>query len=104
MVIPNLMGVAVWSPPLNSDFNSIKGARFLGKFAKTFEFNTLKYTYGQGLLKQFLSQAGQLPPVLLYAAAAGDKRTVKKLIAQGYDINFQDYDFRTALHLAAVNG
>lgn len=46
MVIPNVMGLAVWSPLLNKHFNSHKASIFLEKFALEFAYNTIKYTYG----------------------------------------------------------
>lgn len=47
MVIPNVMGVAVWSPLLDDQhFNSKKASIFLEKFAIEFKYNTIKYTYG----------------------------------------------------------
>ena len=46
MVIPNVMGLAVWSPLLNKHFNSHKASIFLEKFAIEFKYNTIKYTYG----------------------------------------------------------
>jgi len=41
---------------------------------------------------------------LLWAAADNDVRGLQRLVAQGVPLNAQDYDQRTALHLAAVEG
>ena len=46
MIIPNVMGIAVWSPLLDKHYNSTKGDIFLEKFAQEFNYNTIKYTYG----------------------------------------------------------
>ena len=41
---------------------------------------------------------------LLSAASRGDLLTVQKLIKQGVNVNYQDGDLKTALHLAAGQG
>jgi len=46
MVVPNQMGVAVWSPPLDTHGNSRKGTLFLELFAKEFGLNTVEKCYG----------------------------------------------------------
>ena len=51
MVVPNVMGVAVLSPPLDQHFNSMKGVEFLNKFANHFHYNDSDVIYGYGLLR-----------------------------------------------------
>lgn len=41
---------------------------------------------------------------LCESAATGDLESIQKMIAAGVDVNSQDYNRRTALHLAAANG
>jgi ankyrin repeat protein len=43
-------------------------------------------------------------PALLWPASTGDIDTLVRLSAAGEDFSQRDYDFRTALHLAASNG
>ena len=45
----------------------------------------------------------KLAALLCKYAAAGDLREIKRLEAQGSDLNVCDYDGRTAMHLAACN-
>ena len=41
---------------------------------------------------------------LCWAASEGDLHEIKRLTANGMDLNESDYDGRTALHLAAAEG
>ena len=41
LVVPNKMGVAVWSPPLDKHGNSTKGTLFLERFVKELDLNTV---------------------------------------------------------------
>lgn len=41
---------------------------------------------------------------LMYLANEGDLEGIKELLNSGTDVNFQDIDKRTALHLAACQG
>lgn len=41
---------------------------------------------------------------LLFHAASGDMRNVRRMIANGTNPNTKDYDNRTALHLAVSEG
>ena len=41
---------------------------------------------------------------LCWAASEGDLHEIKRLTANGMDLNESDYDGRTALHLACANG
>ena len=40
----------------------------------------------------------------MFHAGKGDIRQVRRMLAQGVNINVQNYDFRTALHLAVAEG
>ena len=41
---------------------------------------------------------------LLYLAKDGNIREIRRALAQGWSINFSDYDSRTALHIASAEG
>jgi glutaminase len=108
MVVPNTCGICVWSPKLNKDFNSNKGEIFLNRFVKEFEYNNLGYQTGTFELQKSLVQRNMLGKVehihLLYQAEKGDIKNIRRSIAIGRNVNFRDYDRRTALHLAASHG
>jgi len=46
LIVPNKMGVAVWSPPLDKHGNSTKGTLFLEWFVKELDLNTVSKQYG----------------------------------------------------------
>ena len=47
---------------------------------------------------------GRLVHDFLAAAAGGDVRTLRSMVARSVDVNVQDYDKRTALHVAVTAG
>ena len=89
LVIPNKMGIAVWSPRLNTDSNSIRGQNFLCELIDTFGFNDIDHVYGAGLMKKMLvnlSFRGTLHNDsinLLYFAKQNKLRELRKAVAQG---------------------
>jgi glutaminase len=106
-VIPNVMGIAVWSPSLDEQGNSVRGVEFLQKLVQTFNF----HNYDN------LVQSSKLDPrrqrkitelnatySSIYAASTGDVYELKRLVAHGHDLDSADYDGRTPLHLAAAEG
>ena len=84
MVLPNTMGVCLWSPPLDSYGNSCRGQAFMEALNVTFSFH--RYEAGEagagaGKLQPTLAKRdparGDTIVSLLYAAAAGDLDTLK---------------------------
>jgi glutaminase len=104
MVVPNTCGICVWSPKLNKDFNSHKGEVFLSRMVKEFEYDNLGHQTGSHSFQQKLCQKNILGKIehihLLYQAEQGDIKNIRRSIATGREVNYRDYDKRTALHLA----
>uniref|UniRef100_A0A914BYA5 glutaminase n=1 Tax=Acrobeloides nanus TaxID=290746 RepID=A0A914BYA5_9BILA len=109
VVVPNLMGICLWSPPLDSLGNSCRGVAFCKELINRFNFHnydSLAHTesnkfdprkrYGELERDQVVS--------LLFAAKAGDLNTIRRIYMQGINLEMADYDKRTALHLAASEG
>lgn len=103
-VIPGVCGIAVYSPKLDKLGNSFRGIEFFKKFVKKvnshiFEnrLNNYKLTI-ENPLKINNKINGYL---LLDAAFNNDCDTIRNIIAKGINVNYQDYDKRTALHIAS---
>ena len=106
-VIPNVMGIAVWSPRLDAHGNSIRGVEFLRRLVATYNF----HNYDTLVKTSKIDPRGSRKITELnacysaiYAASTGDINELKRLVALGYNLNSADYDGRTPLHLAAAEG
>uniref|UniRef100_A0A674MT12 glutaminase n=1 Tax=Takifugu rubripes TaxID=31033 RepID=A0A674MT12_TAKRU len=77
LVVPNVMGIVCWSPPLDKLGNSVRGIQFC----------TVKSVIN-----------------LLFAAYTGDITALRRLALSSMDMEQRDYDSRTALHVAAAEG
>jgi glutaminase len=108
IVIPNVMGIAVWSPRLDTMGNSVRGVEFCKELVKRFNFHNYDSLIGQSekqdpRVNQKIQHAN-LTYALIWAASQGDLEEIKRLVAYGVDVNEKDYDKRTAMHLAAAEG
>jgi len=111
LVVPGLMGIAVWSPRLDEHGNSVRGIEFCRQLAAAYNVHVFdSVVTGRG-------QAGKRDPrrkknqaeieavvALTWAASQGDLDEVRALLATGVEPGTADYDGRTPLHLAAAEG
>jgi glutaminase len=109
VVIPNLMGICIWSPRLDALGNSVRGIEFCKELVSAFNFHNFdSLTGGQSQKQDPRLQRNQskIDSVisLCWAASEGDLLEVQHLVARGININEADYDGRTAMHLAASEG
>ncbi len=108
VVVPNLLGMCIWSPRLDKIGNSARGIEFCDRLVKTYNFhnydNICEVTGKKDpRLKRYQSKSESLVS-LIWAATHGDVEEINRLEATGVDLNLPDYDGRTALHLAAAEG
>ena len=108
LVVPNVMGICTWSPPLDELGNSYRGLRFCQDLVKVFNFHNydnLRHTQQKcdPRRREVQSQSNQVV-ALLFSAANGDVSALRRFYLQGMDVSQCDYDGRTALHLAAAEG
>lgn len=112
IVVPNVLGLAVWSPRLDKNGNSVKGIMVAKELTKIFNFHHFDH-----LCATNNEEKGKINPKLriyqekykkisamLFAAANGDVKELRRLYRQGGDLFASDYDARTSLHLACSEG
>uniref|UniRef100_A0AC34FE18 Glutaminase n=1 Tax=Panagrolaimus sp. ES5 TaxID=591445 RepID=A0AC34FE18_9BILA len=109
VVIPNLVGIALWSPPLDKMGNSCRGVAFCKELINRFNFHTydsISHNESEKFdpRKRLGDREKDVVVSLLFASKAGDLNTVRRMYMQGNDLECPDYDKRTALHLAASEG
>uniref|UniRef100_A0A8D3CUX5 glutaminase n=1 Tax=Scophthalmus maximus TaxID=52904 RepID=A0A8D3CUX5_SCOMX len=100
LVVPNVMGIMCWSPPLDKLGNSVRGIQFCTDLVSLCNF----HNYDN--LRHF---AKKLDP----RREGGDQRSLFNVFNSFYpsrfalssmDMEQRDYDSRTALHVAAAEG
>ena len=106
-VIPNVMGIVVWSPRLDACGNSVRGVEFLKELVARFNFHNYdSMVESKKKDPRRLVHAQQTDHLYraIYAASIGDVSELRRLVAYGHDLNAADYDGRTPLHLACAEG
>ena len=101
-VIPGIGGIATYSPKLDKIGNSYRGIQFFKKLSK--KINIHNYEPQNSNLLSIRNYDNNNKKILGFLLLEGcfknDLVLVKHSISNGCDINFQDYDKRTALHIA----
>jgi len=108
LVVPNVMSVALWSPPLDKIGNSVRGQQFCHELADLYNFHRFDNMRHSELkldpTREIRQTKGLKIVGLLFAAVAGDVTALQRHFMSGLDMSCSDYDGRTALHLAAAEG
>jgi glutaminase len=108
LVVPNVMGMCLWSPPLERMGNSVRGVQFAEELVREFNFHhydNIKHTSQKTdpRLHRAETQAHGVVN-LLFGAYNGDLTALQLMSVACQDMSVADYDGRTALHLAASEG
>lgn len=109
LVVPNVAGLAVWSPRLDDLGNSVRGVGFCRRLVSRFKFHTFDSMVGltddriDPRRNVYESRFGGIT-ALCWASYEGDVAEMRRLVAAGIDPGSFDYDRRTALHIAASEG
>jgi glutaminase len=109
VVIPGLMGIAIYSPPIDDMGNTVRGVAFCKDLVDQYRFHIYDHIVDatnskKDPRKQQLHQKTEAINSLLWAASYGSIIEVQNLLAQGVSPNAANYDQRTSLHLAAAEG
>ncbi|CAL4131065.1 unnamed protein product, partial [Meganyctiphanes norvegica] len=109
LVIPNTMGICLWSPPLDVYGNSSRGVQFCKDLVNVFNFHHFDNLRGHVNTKRDPRMAkaesrAHLLFDLLFSAAAGDLSSLRRHATSGTDMGTSDYDGRTPLHVASSEG
>lgn len=108
-VIPNVCGISIWSPRLDSVGNSARGVAVCKALVRRLQFHNFEVFSGLARIKvdprlpKRHAQVSQ-ESELLFAASQGDVGALSMIREAGGDLFAADYDQRTALHLAAAEG
>lgn len=105
LVVPNTLGICLWSPRLDVHGNSVRAVNFCRQLVKTFLFHNYdslvadhENKINPRLIEEF--ETNHLVQDMCFAAAHGNKGLIRNLMIRGANINDSDYDLRTPLHLA----
>uniref|UniRef100_A0A672IZR6 glutaminase n=1 Tax=Salarias fasciatus TaxID=181472 RepID=A0A672IZR6_SALFA len=108
LVIPNVMGVMCWSPPLDRVGNSVRGIHFCQELVSHFNFhnydNLRHFVKKQDPRRQDGDDSIKSVFKLMFAAYSGDVSALRRFALSSMDMDQKDYDSRTALHIAAAEG
>uniref|UniRef100_A0A667ZTH8 glutaminase n=1 Tax=Myripristis murdjan TaxID=586833 RepID=A0A667ZTH8_9TELE len=108
LVVPNVMGVMCWSPPLDRVGNSVRGIRFCQELVSHFNFhnydNLRHFVKKQDPRRQDGDDRNESVFNLMFAAYSGDVSALRRFALSSMDMGLRDYDSRTALHIAAAEG
>lgn len=108
VVVPNLMGICIYSPRLDEYGNTCRGVEFCKKLVERFKLHIYDGLVQNSTKKDPRKRSTQDQAAnmmeLIFAASYGDLDNIMKLYARGVDLSVADYDNRTALHLAAAEG
>ncbi|XP_058523359.1 glutaminase liver isoform, mitochondrial-like [Ochotona princeps] len=108
LVVPNVMGMMCLSPPLDKLGNSHRGINFCQKLVSLFNFHNydnLQYCARKLDLRREGGEVWNKTVVnLLFAAFSGDVSALRRFALSAMNMEKQDYDSRTALHVATAEG
>ncbi|XP_041860039.1 glutaminase kidney isoform, mitochondrial-like [Melanotaenia boesemani] len=108
LVVPNVMGIICWSPPLDRLGNSVRGIHFCQELVSYFNFhnydNLRHFTKKHDPRRRSDDDPNKSVVNLMFAAYSGDVSALRRFALSAVDMEQRDYDSRTALHIAAAEG
>ncbi|XP_029689744.1 glutaminase kidney isoform, mitochondrial isoform X2 [Takifugu rubripes] len=106
LVVPNVMGMMCWSPPLDRIGNSVRGIHFCQELVSRFNFhnydNLRHFTKKYDPRRTSHYDQNKALVNLMFAAHSGDVSSLRRFALSSVNMDQQDYDSRTALHVTAA--
>ncbi|CAB3405636.1 unnamed protein product [Caenorhabditis bovis] len=108
VVVPNVMGICLFSPPLDKMGNSCRGVGFCKKLVSIFNFHNYDSLLHQTNNKidprrRNVRESDRLVPIF-DLARTNDLAGLRRMFYLKEDMNATDHDKRTVLHIAATEG
>ncbi|XP_040008113.1 glutaminase liver isoform, mitochondrial-like isoform X1 [Xiphias gladius] len=108
LVVPNVMGMMCWSPPLDRLGNSVRGIHFCQDLVSHFNFhnydNLRHFTKKHDPRRRSDDDPNKSVVNLMFAAYSGDVSALRRFALSAVNMEQRDYDSRTALHIATAEG
>ncbi|XP_024914790.1 glutaminase kidney isoform, mitochondrial isoform X1 [Cynoglossus semilaevis] len=108
LVVPNVMGMMCWSPPLDRMGNSVRGIHFCQDLVSHFNFhnydNLRHFTKKHDPRRRSDDDQNKLVVKVMFAANSGDVSALRRFALSEMNMEQRDYDSRTPLHVAAAEG
>ena len=115
IVVPGVCGICTFSPRVDATGNSVRGLEFCRLLSRRYKLHCFADLNG---LHESGTYADKIDPrrddtqtnyaedlmECIWAASFGDVNRARMMLARAVDVNGQDYDGRSALHVAAANG
>ena len=108
LVIPNLMGICIWSPRLDNIGNSVRGVDIASRLIQTYNLHMYDSISAAGdridPRVPLAEWRASLTSQALKAASQNDVWTLRRLHQEQMDLQQGDYDQRSPMHIAAAEG
>ncbi|KAK3539972.1 hypothetical protein QTP70_019625 [Hemibagrus guttatus] len=108
LVVPNVMGVMCWSPPIDRVGHSVRSVHFCQELVSLFNFhnydNLRHFAKKLDPRRQSGHERNKAVIELMFAAYSGDVSALRRFALSAVDMELRDYDSRSALHIAAAEG
>ena len=103
IVVPNVMGIALYSPKIEKSFNSVRGLDFALKLVNCFHFHEFDpIRLCSKTVQQTVEMADEEKLIInLIAAQRNDLNRLTQSFLEDFDLNMAGYDEKTPLHVAA---
>ena len=108
VIIPNVMGMAIYSPRLDHYGNSFRGVEFCKQLVEVFNFHNFdgitRFSHKIDPARRDFEVELEKSILLGAAASRNSVAEIKRLAASGIELDLAGYDGRTPLHYAADHG